>query len=215
MKHPELLLIFSLGILMSCSKAKEEQEPTSMFEVLEYKTGSPLAAVQLDFLHCTRSDLLYGCLEIGSFSTGFTDNSGRYSVKASIMRKSTQGIRLSKLNYWDSDGQPGTNYLAPEGWINIHLIRQNVYPFPRLFFGYNIESAAGKKGVNPLSVPWDTIIKVRAFGNEVNMVNWQIGSGIGPWYPGDKISYVDPVLARGILTQSPDRFGTTSVTLSY
>lgn len=109
--------------------------------------------------------------------------------------------------------------MAPEGWINIHLIRQNVYSFPRLYFGYYLPGKTGDNiiytRINPITVPFDTIITIRAFGNQVNNVKWQIGSGSVISYVDYNISNVSPVLAEGILTQNPGKFDSTSVTLLY
>jgi hypothetical protein len=218
MKNRKLLVILSLSIFISCSKSKEEatsQEATSLFEIFEYKTNTPVSSVRINLLRCSYYDLVFGCQATEIVSTGLTDNNGRYSFKQSELNRSNQGIKLHKSNYWDAGGNPGINYIAPESWISIHLIRQNVYSFPRLFFRYDINGESGNARINPFTVPFDTIIKVRAFGNQVNRVNWQIGSGISSSYISFNNYSVTPILANGILTQSPDRFGTTSITLTY
>jgi len=213
MKNWKLLISLSLSIFTSCSKSTDEG--TTLFEVFEYKTNTPVASVQIDFLHCSYYDLVFGCQTTGIVATGFTDNNGRYSFRQSEVNRSTKGSKLHKSNYWDADGHPGINYIAPESWISIRLIRQNVYSSPRLFFGYYIQGESGYARINPFTVPFDTIIRVRAFGNEVNKVKWEIGSGIVSSLIYVNNYSVTPILANGMLTQNMNRFETTSISLSY
>ena len=61
------------------------------------------------------------------------------------------------------------------------------------------------------SSPIDTVLKVRAVGNEVNTLNWEV-------IVKDRACYqycVINTLAQGVLTQNPDKFGTTSLTLTF
>ena len=215
MKDLTLSIFLLLGLLVSCSKAKEEKQEEAIrrFEVLEYKTNIPIDSVQIQFLRCSNYDIQFGCQAREIFLTGFTDHSGRYAVRQSVLHGANGGIKLQKSNYWSEVGQTGMNYLSPEGWINIHLIRQNVYAFPRLFFNYDIDGESGFTRIDPVMIPVDTIIKVRAFGNEVNKLNWQIGTGTHPILTGG--TNITTILANGTLTQNPGRFETTSVTVLY
>jgi hypothetical protein len=203
--------------MISCSK-REEDEPTVLFEVFEYKTTTPVEAVQVSLLKCSDYDIQFGCQSTTIFASRMTDNTGRCSFTEKVLHGANKGIKLSNPKYWDTEGYPGTNYIAPEGWIMVQLTRQNVYSVPRLFYQYDIDGESGHARINPFTVPLDTIVKIRAFGNEVNRLNWRLGSGSMSVFGGGfgfNTYEVTPVLASGILTQSPGRFGTTSITLSY
>lgn len=200
------VILLPLSLFISCLKSKEA---TTLFEVFEFKTNVPIPSVQIDLLRCSDYDNLFGCRTIAVFATGYTDNNGKYSFKQSELNRSTQGIELSKQNYWRKGGNPGKNYLSTEGWINLHLIRQNNYSLPRLFFDYEILGESYSESGILLQIPVDTTIKIRAFGNQVNKINWVIGN-----LNILNQTMVAP-LANGILTQNIDRLGTSSITLSY
>jgi hypothetical protein len=206
MKKRKLIVVLHLTLFISCTKSKDD---TTIFEVFEYKTNTPIPNVKIDLLRCTNYDLVFGCQSTTIFATGYTDNNGRYSFKQSVFNRTNEGIKLFKPNYCNTAGYPGKNYLATEGWINLHLIRQNIYTFPILYFDYDISGESGITYANPLEIPVDTIIKIRAFGNQVNKINWAIGTQSN-W---DFHSVVP--LTNGTLTQNMDRFGTGSIILSY
>ncbi len=185
-------------------------DETYQMEVLEYKTNIPLPSVKIELYRCSDYDNIFGCQEKQIFATRFTDNSGRYSFTQSELNTSNQGIILHKANYWNAGGGQGKIYMSPEAWIDIHLIRQNKYPDTSLFrFGIMGESGIGQSYT--FSAPIDTVLKVREVGNEVNTLNWEV-------IVKDKACYqycIIETLAQGVLTQNPDKFGTTSLTLTY
>lgn len=86
-------------MFISCSKSKENEVATDQMEVLEYKTNSPLASVQIDFYRCSKYDNIFGCQATQIFATARTDNTGRYSFKPGELFKSDQGIVLRKAKY--------------------------------------------------------------------------------------------------------------------
>ena len=59
--------------------------------------------------------------------------------------------------------------------------------------------------------PIDTVLKVRAVGNQVNTLTWEVIVKGKACY---QYCIID-ILANGALTQNPDKFGTTSLTLTY
>ena len=176
MNKLQLLKIFILIMLASCSKSKDKEVTTNnpqQIEVLEYKTNIPLASVQIDLYRCSNYDNEFGCQGKQIFATGITDNNGKYTFKAGELNKATEGIILHKASYWNTNGGTGKVYMSPEAWINIHLTRQNNYPDTSLFH----IMVAGEAGIGELTsfnLPVDSIVKVRAVGNEANTLSWQV-----------------------------------------
>ncbi len=213
MKGLKLSKILFLMLFISCSKSKENEmtaEETYQMEVSEYKTNIPLASVQTDLYRCSDYDNIFGCKAKQIFATRFTDNNGRYSLTQNELNSSNQEIVLHKAKYWNAEGGPGKIYMSPEAWIDLHLIRQNNYPNTSLFrFKIMGESGIGKSYT--FSSPIDTVLKVRAVGNELNTLTWEV-------IIKDKACYqycIIDTLAQGVLTQNPEKFVTSSLTLSY
>jgi hypothetical protein len=210
MKKLKLIKIVLLIMFISCSKSKENEVATDQIEVFENKTNSPLASVQIDFYRCSNYDNLFGCQATQIFATGITDNKGIYLFKPGELNKADEGIILHKVNYWNTGGGVGKVYMKPEAWIDLHLIRQNNYPDTSLF-RYRVQGESERGDLVSFSAPMDTIIKVIAFGNEANTLNWQV-------IVKDRTCYqfcpID-TLGNGVLTQTLDKFGTISLTLSY
>jgi hypothetical protein len=210
MKKLKLLRVLLLIMFISCSKSKENEMATDQMEVLEYKTNSPLASVQIDFYRCSDYDNIFGCRAKEIFARGITDNNGMYTFKPGELNRSTEGIILHKVKYWNTNGGTDKRYMSPEAWIDLRLIRQNNYPDTSLF-RYVVQGESGGGTLVSFKTPIDTIIKVIAFGNEANTLNWQV-------IVKDRACYqycIIDTLAKGTLTQNLDKFGTTSLTLSY
>lgn len=212
MKKLNLLKILLVVMLISCSKSKEKgtgQIPDQI-EVLEYKTNIPLASVQIDLYHCSNYDAVFGCLAKQIFSTEFTDNTGKYTFKSGELNRADEGIVLHKATYWDTNGGSGTIFMSPEAWIDLHLTRQNNYPDTSLF-RFIVTGEYGRVNLITFQSPADTVVKVRAFGNETNTIDWQV-------IVKDRACYqycIIDTLAKGVLTQHLDKFGTASLSISY
>jgi hypothetical protein len=199
-----------LIFLTACSKSKEE--PPILFEVFETKTNTPVESVKIDLLRCSNYDLVFGCNATEIVTFGYTDNNGKYSSSQKDYRWASEGAKMSKPNYWTGECQPGKNYIATEATLNLRLLRQNTYPSARVFFRYTVHGEFGKSYNFYVSVPTDTTIKIRAYGNEANTINWGITiSNFCIVFPYCS----DSLFASGVLNASVDRFGTISRTLNY
>ncbi len=200
-------------MFISCSKSKEKEivtDETYQMEVLEHKTNIPLASVQIALYHCSNYDNIFGCLAKSLFATRLTDKNGRYSFTLSELNKSDQGIILKKANYWDVNGGTGKVYMKPETWLDLHLTRQNNYPDTSLF-RFMVVDETGTVNLISFKSPVDTTLKVRAFGNEANTLNWQV-------IVKDRACYqycIIDTLAKGVLTQNLEKFETSSLTIKY
>jgi len=207
MKNLKILLLI---LFISCSKSKENEAATDRMEVLEYKTNIPLASVQIDFYRCSKYDNIFGCQAKQLFATAQTDNNGKYTFKPGELFKSDQGIVLRKAKYWNTGGGTDQRFMSSEGTIDLHLVRQNNYPDTSLFRII----VAGESGTGDLITfrpPADSVVKVRGFGNEGNTLNWAVIVKDPSCY----IYCIIDTLAKGVLTQNLDKFGTSSLTLSY
>lgn len=100
--------------------------------------------------------------------------------------------------------------MSPEAQIDIHLIRQNIYPDTSIF-RFMVIGESGTGQLISFRSPGDTVLKVRAFGNEANTFNWQVIVKYGGCYLYCTID----TLEKGVLIQNLDKFGTASLTLSY
>lgn len=210
MKKLTLSQIFLLLMLISCSKSKKNEIATDQIVIVEHKTNSPLASVRLDLYRCTNYDNIFGCVRKNIFATRFTNNSGMYTFMQGERRLADQGMVVHKDGYWPPSGASGdTLFMSPEGWIDLHLSRQHNYPDTSLFRCIVTGEYPGIETFITFQSPADTVLKVRGFGNETNTINWLVIAERTS-YP-----YGTDTLATGILTQNLDKFGTTSLPLSY
>lgn len=211
-KHNILVVFVSLFILTSCTKTVEEkEEEPRLIEVLETKTNIPISYAQIDFLNCSDFDAVFGCQSIQVVSTVQTDAMGNHLVNPQVLKKATKGFAIRKFNYWNKDGQLGKNYLTTEGSIKLHFIRQTNFPSPRVLLSVNVSGESGFVRINPFSIPADTTIQVKAFGNEVNKIGWEIGTSIQCIL----LCSIGPVLVKGETSRTLERFGTASIAIPY
>ncbi len=155
-------------------------------------------------------DIEFGCRAKQLFATGQTDNNGKYISMHGEINHADEGIVLSKANYWNAQGGTGKRYMSPEAWINLHLSRQKNYPDTSLF-SYVIAGEYNQGESISFKPPTDTVVKVRAFGNEANTLNWQVIVKTKDCYIGCNTD----TLSKGVLTQKFNKFVTTSINLSY
>lgn len=212
MKHFKLHYLLICLLLFNCTKSKNEQGANNneKIEVLEFKTKEPIASAKLDLYRCTNYDNIFGCLAKAIFASGITDKNGIYNFKPGELNRADEGILLSKSNYWTAGGGTGTVFMYPEAWISLHVVKQNIYPDTSLF---QIRAEGENYSVSLVTfhAPVDSIIKIRAFGNQVNSIKWHVivkDTKCYQYCPTD-------TLASGNLVQNLGKFETVPITISY
>ena len=165
---------------------------------------------KLIFIVVPNYDNEFGCLGKQIFATGITDNSGKYTFKPGELNKANEGIILHKDSYWNTNGGTGKVYMSPEAFINVHLTRSGSYPDTSLF-RIMVIGEAGIGALTSFRAPADSLVKVRAVGNETNTLSWQVITKDSHCY---QYCIVD-TLAKGMITENPAKFETISYTLKY
>ncbi len=207
----KIFVFFFLALCISCEKNKGDKENESDFmTVLEYKTNVPLPGVGIDFYYCSKYDEIFGCQSKSIFSTGLTDNNGRYVFKPGELNRANQGIVLHKSGYWNRNGGASQVHMSPEAWIELHLSTKNNYPDTSIF-QISVLGEPGTGNFVSFQCPADSVLKIRAFGDVTNTLNWTVISKDRSCY---QYCLID-TLAEGVLTQDLEKFKTTEVSLSY
>jgi hypothetical protein len=212
MKPFQILLIsLSTSLITGCSKSTggAQEERRYEFEVLEYKTNLPIAAAKIDLFACIQYDAVFGCRSTGIVSSKLTDANGHCSFTATEYNKADKGIRVSKAGYWSQGGGSGKNYLVPEASLSLHIVRDNNYPDT----SYMSVSINGPFGISFLSfkAPADSIITIKAFGNENNDTKWSVFTRS----PECFMFCTADTLARGNFSKPIGKMETGSFTLRY
>ena len=204
------ILFLFLNLLYACSKSDDvaPPQPAHVFEVLEYKTNIPIAGAKVDLYTCTRYDAVFGCRTTGIFSSKITDAKGLCSF-TNTEYKADEGVKVSKSGYWTREGGVKT-YLQPEAFLNLHIKKQNNYP-DTSYISIEISSEMGQVSFLSLKAPADSIINIKAFGNQNNNTKWTVftrSSGCFNFCLAD-------TLARGNFAKPLAKAETATYTLSY
>lgn len=209
--HHIIPILFSILFITSCTKSidRDEVERQYEFEVLEYKTDMPIAGARIDLLMCTKYDAVFGCRSTGILSSKLTDTKGLCSITASEYDKADKGIKISRGGYWTEDGRSGKNYLVPEALLSLHVKKQNNYPDT----SYMAISISGPFGISFLSfkAPSDSIITIKAFGNENNNTRWSVFTRS----PECFAFCTSDTLSKGNFSKPLGKMETGSFTLNY
>lgn len=199
-----ICLIIGL-IFFSCKKTASGPDNSTWqpMTVLEYNSTSPISNARVD------------CYDDSNrvFSTGYTDNTGKYIFTAEEQRRSTRGIIISKPHYITATGGPGERFMYPAAAIRMHLLRQNIYAGTNAVMYYTdptLNSGIGyHKYITP--PPLDTIVNIEVPGNNTYTLYWSVVKE-----PVCEIYCIPEYLVSSDITGLQlEKFGDTLVTIRY
>jgi hypothetical protein len=100
-----------------------------------------------------------------------TAGKGEYTFTNGELNQANEGVTLKKSQYFDGGGGEGDRTMEPEGWINIHLKPMSSYPDTTIFTIGSVGEVGTASGQS-FKAPNDSTIRLRAVGNESNVVSW-------------------------------------------
>jgi len=198
-------------ILVSCTKSEAPGEATYTIKVKEYKTNLPLPGVKIALYHCSNYDAVFGCQSKSVFATHATNQEGEYLITNSELNRADEGIKLSKLQYFDRDGGTGEVFMEPEGWVKVAIKTNKVYPDTSQLV-LNVIGELGEGSSLTFKAPKDSTVDFRIFGNETNVINWLVYTTLPP-----PCLFYCPIdtLAFGTFSLNPKKFEKLAASLDY
>ena len=211
-KNPFILLFYAISVFSSCKKpvVNPPQENTYTMTVKEYKKNIPLGGVTISLYKCSNYDYIFGCQSKSLFATHSTDENGKYTFTQREINQASQGIILSKPQYWDKNGGEGDVLMEPVAIVNLTIKASKSYPDTSIFELKTV-SDFGDVSRKTFTAPKDSLINYTLFGNEKNTISWAVFTKDFNCY----IYCVKDTLASGILTLNPDRFEILYSSINY
>ncbi|HSD13654.1 MAG TPA: hypothetical protein VLB74_03320 [Flavobacterium sp.] len=212
-KHYLLFGLFISVLLVFCSTS--DDEGYHVVKVKEYKTNLPLSGAVVNLYTCGNYDFEFGC-DKSLFMTLTTNDLGECHVSQSDYANASEGITVSKAQYWERDGRYGENYIEPEAWVKVNIKNINNYPNPS-FFVFKTRSELGNESFQVFRAPsGSSIARFRLFGNELNKVDWYVAEGDPPSPFCQYCCYCGIVpYASGNFSLSPQKFEVLNATIEY
>jgi hypothetical protein len=163
-------LILVIFIFVGCSKKeKEEDKPKTPIKVLETVTNLPVGGADL---------VLFTSIWGGAYGRtlfqGVTDDKGICQVPSENYSDATSEMNVVKAKYWPFLTQKNTIvYMTPEGWLKLRIHQVGNYPAGSVL-NLKMVSESGRQENTYYNDAVDSLISIKAFGNEQNKIEWQV-----------------------------------------
>lgn len=209
-KQSVSLLICIFTLLASCSSSESEnQGETNSYtiKVKEHKTNLPLQGVEISLYYC-QYDIEFGCQK-RLLRTHMTDAKGEYKMTEKEYLEADEGFILRKPQYWEVNRKREEITMEPEAWTTISIKTNTAYPSTS-YFVLKTTSELGIESTKIFKAPKDSIVDFRLFGNETNIVSWEVYE-VG--YP----PYCNPceAIATASIILRPQKFETLQSSINY
>jgi len=170
------LLILVPLIIASCKKEKQ----TVQIKVNDQVTNTPVNGARVTVYKCGTFNCYFGSLDL---FTGTTDKNGICNIPSDNYNEAVFA-RVEKIDYWSFDEtKANLKTIVPAGWIRLRILKTPGYP-EGASLNISVTSQLTNSSGSALNInniyhaAADSSILIKAFGGQINKIEWQVnGAG--------------------------------------